>query len=66
MLLNSIPVTLIATLFQILVQYEAVKEVRTVRQQFYPLMYHLTRIDIGNIAKSISSMKPVLEQIKAK
>ncbi|XP_022292240.2 uncharacterized protein LOC111103339 [Crassostrea virginica] len=41
------------------VQYEGVKEARTVKQQFFPLLFHLTRGDPDSIAKAITAIKPV-------
>lgn len=39
--------------------YEGVKEVRSIKQQFFPLLFHLTRGEPENIAKAIVAIKPV-------
>lgn len=45
--------------WQVQVTYEGVKEVRSIKQQFFPLLFHLTRGEPENIAKAIAAIKPV-------
>lgn len=44
---------------EVQVTYEGVKEVRSIKQQFFPLLFHLTRGEPENIAKAIAAIKPV-------
>ena len=53
-------------LFQLMVHYESTKEVRTFKQDFYQMLFHMTRQDYQNILRSASKVPQLFEAMHKK
>ena len=52
--------------FKVLVNYDAAKEMRKVRKEFYPLLFHMTRSDPRHMSTCICRSKVLLSYVKAR
>ncbi|CAG2249331.1 unnamed protein product [Mytilus edulis] len=54
------------TSVEVTVNYDAAKEIRSVKKEFYPLLYHMTRADPRQMSNNICRSKVLLSYVKAR
>ncbi|CAC5382622.1 unnamed protein product [Mytilus coruscus] len=54
------------TSVEVTVNYDAAKELRSVKKEFYPLLYHMTRADPRQMSNCICRSKVLLSYVKAR
>lgn len=51
---------------ELLINYDAVKEIRAVKPDFYPMLFYLTKSDYSGVAKVLSKLPVIMDHIQTR
>ncbi|XP_060069639.1 uncharacterized protein LOC132549704 [Ylistrum balloti] len=51
---------------ELYINYDAVKEIRAVKPDFYPMLFHLTKSDYSSVARALSKLPVIMDNLQAR
>ncbi|XP_033740449.1 uncharacterized protein LOC117327523 isoform X2 [Pecten maximus] len=51
---------------ELLINYDAVKEIRAVKPDFYPMLFYLTKSDYSSVARVLSKLPVIMDHLQAR